>query len=174
MGFSLTIFFFNQIWKKFNFGALQWGAINHVRGLFFHYIFSSTLVFQSNFSLPLQWGVRVRTCFFLNFYAFRMVFVLIQGVFFNCTILNYSGSREPILMKFVSFYCQEFFYLFFIIDRFELSSNYISYWKLFWQISYRKDTLLKGVPNSFRTSWGSNSYRWERCKNKPHTLPLCC
>ena len=37
---------------------------------------------------------------------------------------------------------------FFSIDRFELSSHYISYWKLFWQISYRKDPLLKDVPNS--------------------------
>ena len=37
--------------------------------------------------------------------------------------------------------------IFFIIDRFELSIHYIR-WKLFWQISYRKDTLLKGVPNS--------------------------
>ena len=36
---------------------------------------------------------------------------------------------------------------FIIIDRFELSSHYIS-WKFFWQISYRKDTLLKGAPNN--------------------------
>ena len=29
-----------------------------------------------------------------------------------------------------------------VFDRFELSNHYyISYWKLFWQISYRKDTL---------------------------------
>ena len=27
-------------------------------------------------------------------------------------------------------------------------AHYISYWKFFWQIIYRKDTLLKGVPNS--------------------------
>ena len=47
--------------------------------------------------------------------------------------------------------------IFFIIDRFELSSHYISYWKLFWQISYRKDTLLKGVPNSCWMSRGMNS-----------------
>ena len=45
-----------------------------------------------------------------------------------------------------------------IIYRFELSSHYISYWKLFWQIGYRRDTLLKGVPNSCWTSRGSNSH----------------
>ena len=44
----------------------------------------------------------------------------------------------------------------FAIDRFELSSDYISL-KLFWKISYHKDTLLKGVP-SRRFSTGLNSY----------------
>ena len=63
---------------------------------------------------------------------------------------------------------------FFIIDRFELSSHYISYWKLFWPISYRKNTLLKGAPNSCWSSRGLNSHRWQRCSNKPRTLPLCC
>ena len=54
------------------------------------------------------------------------------------------------------------------IDIFELSRHYISYWKLFWQISYRKDTLLKGVPNSCWTSRGST---WKRCGKKSLTLP---
>ena len=44
-----------------------------------------------------------------------------------------------------------FFFILYFIDRFELSGHYIS-WKLFWQISYRKDTLLKGVQNSSWTS----------------------
>ena len=48
-------------------------------------------------------------------------------------------------------------FCFLIIDRFELSSHYES-WKLFWQISYRKDTLLKGVPNSCWTLRGPNSH----------------
>ena len=47
-------------------------------------------------------------------------------------------------------------FFFFNIDRLELSSHYIMYWKLFWQISYRKDSLLKSVPNSCWTSRGSN------------------
>ena len=34
------------------------------------------------------------------------------------------------------------------IVRFELSSHYKSNWQPFWHISYRKDTLLRGVPNS--------------------------
>ena len=62
---------------------------------------------------------------------------------------------------------------FFIFDRFELSSYYISFRKLFWQISYRKDTLLKGVPSSCGTSRGSNSHRWERHSKNLRTLPLC-
>ena len=68
-------------------------------------------------------------------------------------------------------YYNEVHFYYFIIDRFELWSHYISYWKHFWEISYRKDTLLKGVPNSFWMSRGSNSHRWERCGKKPYTLP---
>ena len=60
------------------------------------------------------------------------------------------------------------FFIFFIIDRFELSSNYISYLKLFWQISYRKDTLLKGVPNSSWSSRGSNSQGQFKANTKIH------
>ena len=64
-----------------------------------------------------------------------------------------------------------FYFIFiFFIDRFELSSHYLSYWKLFWQISYRKDTLLKGVPNSCWMSRGSNSHRWKQCSKKPCTF----
>ena len=69
--------------------------------------------------------------------------------------------------------CLQIFFPIFFIDRFELSSHYISYRKLFWQISYHKDTLLKGVPNSCWTSRGTNSHRWKWCSKKPRTLPLC-
>ena len=55
-------------------------------------------------------------------------------------------------------YILAFFFFFFNIDRFEPSSHYISYWKLFWQTSYRKDTLLKVVPNICWTSRRSNSH----------------
>ena len=43
--------------------------------------------------------------------------------------------------------CANVYFFIFFIDRFELSSHYTS-WKLFWQVSFCKDTLLKGVPNS--------------------------
>ena len=70
--------------------------------------------------------------------------------------INHNSSHQFLLSKFGidifgSLDTMHFFILFFIyffIDRFELSSHHISYWKLFWQISYCKDTLLKGVPNN--------------------------
>ena len=80
-------------------------------------------------------------------------FWAVINVAFRCLMLR---DPFPFLVK-----TWEKFYsslVIFIIHRFELSSNFISYWKLFWQISYRKDTLLKGVPNSCWTSRGSNSH----------------
>ena len=59
---------------------------------------------------------------------------------------------------------------YFFIDRFKLSSHYIS-WKLFWQVSYRKDTLLKGVPKTCSKRRESNSYHMKAVQSwKPSTL----
>ena len=63
--------------------------------------------------------------------------------------------------------------LFSIIDRFELSSHYISYWNLFWQISYRFDTLLRNVPNKQMLGIGRNrtGNDWlETMQKKPSSL----
>lgn len=62
---------------------------------------------------------------------------------------------------------------FFFIDRFELSSHHISYWKLFVQISYRKDTLLRGVPNSCWTSRGSNSHHLKAVQQETAHVTNC-
>ena len=63
-----------------------------------------------------------------------------------------------------------FFFLIIIIDRIKLSSISII-WKLFWQISYRKDTLLKGVLNSRYRRRESNSHHLKAVKSwKPSTL----
>ena len=59
-------------------------------------------------------------------------------------IATWLSSKDHNLQTSLSVWIQDFFV---IIDRFELSSHYRS-WKLFWQISCRKDILLKGVPNS--------------------------
>ena len=52
-----------------------------------------------------------------------------------------------------------------------VTSYYISYWNFFWQISYRKDTLLNGVSASCWMSRGWNSHTWKRCGKKPRALP---
>ena len=96
-------------------------------------------------------------------------FWAVINVAFRCLMLR---DPFPFLVK-----TWEKFYsslVIFIIHRFELSSNFISYWKLFWQISYRRDTMLKGVPNSCWTSRGSISHRWKQCSKETLTLPLCC
>ena len=68
------------------------------------------------------------------------------------TTVFYSTSQK--IKHLIYIFCL----LFIFLDIFDLSSHYISYWKLFWQISYRKDTLLKVVPNICWTSRRSNSH----------------
>ena len=101
-----------------------------------------TKIFSKN--IFVTYKLRMSSEFVLNFDGNRSQNISLNELWIGS--INYNMTWRP---DFLSF---------FIIDRFELSSHYISYWKLFWKISYHKDSLLKGVPNSCWTSRRSNSH----------------